>query len=137
MKPYLAKATRSGVVAIGVPQEFQKVFTPYDRAKDNPRLVSYAFEKADRRVSVYYFYVWDDDFGPSFIKDLFADDAMKASCHLRLHRAPTAREAAQPCPHPCGCSALVDPKNVNRSTYPPQVGGTVTARQPTGMASFR
>ena len=68
MKPYLAKATRPGVVAIGVAQEFQKVFTAYDRAKDNPRLVSYAFEKADRRVSVYYFYVWDDDFGPGFIK---------------------------------------------------------------------
>jgi hypothetical protein len=56
------------VVAIGVAQEFQKVFTAYDRAKDNPRLVNYAFEKVDRRVSVYYFYVWDDDFGPGFIK---------------------------------------------------------------------
>lgn len=31
-------------------------------------MVSYGFEKADRRVSVYYFYVWDDDFGPGFIK---------------------------------------------------------------------
>jgi len=55
-------------VAIGVAQEFQKVFTAYDRAKDNPRLISYGFEKADRRVSVYYFYIWDDDFGPGFIK---------------------------------------------------------------------
>ncbi len=68
MKPYLAKAPRPGVVAIGVAQEFQKVFTAYDRAKDNPRLISYGFEKADRRVSVYYFYIWDDDFGPGFVK---------------------------------------------------------------------
>lgn len=56
MKPYLAKATRPGVVAIGVAQEFQKVFSAYDRAKDNPRLISYAFEKADRWVSVCHFY---------------------------------------------------------------------------------
>ena len=26
------------------------------------------FAKADRRVSVFYFYVWDDEFGPGFIK---------------------------------------------------------------------
>jgi hypothetical protein len=30
--------------------------------------VSFAFAKADRRVSVYYFYVLDRDFGPGFIK---------------------------------------------------------------------
>ncbi len=29
---------------------------------------NFGFAKADRRVSVYYFYIWDDKFGPCFIK---------------------------------------------------------------------
>ena len=28
----------------------------------------FSFHKADRRVTCYYFYLWDDDFGPAFIK---------------------------------------------------------------------
>jgi hypothetical protein len=28
----------------------------------------YTFAKADRRVTCYYFYLWDEDFGPAFIK---------------------------------------------------------------------
>lgn len=67
MKPYLEAATAPGVVAIGVAQEFQRVFTAYDRA-DKPGAVHFSFEKAERRVSVFYVYVWDDDFGPGFIK---------------------------------------------------------------------
>jgi hypothetical protein len=63
-----ARAGRPGVVAIGVAQEFQSVFTAYDRAKDRPGPPSYAFSKADRRVTCYYFYVWDRDFGPGFVK---------------------------------------------------------------------
>ncbi|MDQ4129507.1 MAG: hypothetical protein M3133_00700 [Actinomycetota bacterium] len=68
MKPYLEKATTPGVVAIGVAQEFQSVFTGYDRKLSRPGAARFAFQKADRRVSVYYFYVRDDDFGPGFIK---------------------------------------------------------------------
>lgn len=71
MRPYLAAAERRdrpGVVAVGVAQEFQSVFTGYDRAKDRPGPPSYAFCKADRRVSCYYFYIWDREFGPAFIK---------------------------------------------------------------------
>ena len=71
MAPYLAKAERAGrpgVVAVGVAQEYQKVFVGYDRAKDRPGPPSFGFDKTDRRVSVFYFYVWDDDFGPGFIK---------------------------------------------------------------------
>jgi hypothetical protein len=44
------------VVAVGVAQEFQRVFTGYDRS-DTPGVICYGFAKADRRVSVYYFYV--------------------------------------------------------------------------------
>ena len=68
MRPYLEAATEPGVVAIGVAQEFQSVFTGYDRAAGKPGPPSFAFAKADRRVSVYYFYVLDRDFGPGFIK---------------------------------------------------------------------
>lgn len=71
MAPYLAKAERAGrpgVVAVGVAQEYQKVFVGYDRAKDRPGPPSYRFDKTDRRVTVFYFYVWDDEFGPGFVK---------------------------------------------------------------------
>ncbi|CAA9212195.1 MAG: FIG00662268: hypothetical protein [uncultured Acidimicrobiales bacterium] len=67
MRPYLEKATGPGVVAIGMAQEFQSVFTGYERPT-RPGTARFGFEKADRRVSVYYVYVWDDDFGPGFIK---------------------------------------------------------------------
>ena len=30
--------------------------------------VWFTFHKADRRVTCFYFYLWDDDFGPAFIK---------------------------------------------------------------------
>ena len=33
-----------------------------------PTAVWFSFAKADRRVTCYYFYLWDDDFGPAFIK---------------------------------------------------------------------
>ena len=70
MRPHLqrqAATVRSGVAAIGVAQEFQRVWTAYERqlASGAPQ---WSFVKADRRVSVYYFYLWDIDFGPAFIK---------------------------------------------------------------------
>jgi hypothetical protein len=68
MRPYLQQATSPGVVAIGVAQEFQSVFTGYDRAADKPGPPQFRFAKADRRVTVFYFYIWDDRFGPGFIK---------------------------------------------------------------------
>src|SRR6266581_3488283 len=71
MRPYLEAAQaagRPGVVAVGVAQEFQRVFSGSRRKTDKPGAVCYGFEKADRRVSCYYFYVWDAEFGPGFIK---------------------------------------------------------------------
>jgi hypothetical protein len=71
MRPYLEAAQAAGqpgVVAVGVAQEFQRVFCGYRRKTDKPGAVCYGFEKADRRVSCYYFYVWDTEFGPGFIK---------------------------------------------------------------------
>jgi hypothetical protein len=70
MKPYLArqaKTSRSGVAAIGVAQEFQNVFAANQH--DGPNGVRwFSFTKADRRVTCFYFYLWDTDFGPAFIK---------------------------------------------------------------------
>jgi len=62
-----ARTGRSGVAAIGVAQEFQNVFaaTAHERAGSAPW---FSFYKADRRVRCFYFYLWDEDFGPAFIK---------------------------------------------------------------------
>ena len=72
IRPYLDAAEREqrfGVVAIGVAQEFQNVFAAYKRDTPTPTgLPHYSFAKADRRVTCYYFYIFDDDFGAGFIK---------------------------------------------------------------------
>ena len=70
MRPYLdrqAATGRSGVAAIGVAQEFQRVWTAYQR-DTRTAAPQFTFAKADRRVTCYYFYLWDEDFGPAFIK---------------------------------------------------------------------
>lgn len=58
MRPYLEAAQAAGqpgVVAVGVAQEFQRVFSGQRRKTDKPGAVCYGFEKADRRVSCHYF----------------------------------------------------------------------------------
>lgn len=62
-----ARTGRSGVAAIGVAQEFQNVFasTAHKRPGTTPW---FSFYKADRRVTYFYFYLWDEDFGPAFVK---------------------------------------------------------------------
>lgn len=61
-----AATGRSGVAAIGVAQEFQNVFAASKREAGNA--VWFSFYKADRRVTCFYFYLWDTQFGPGFIK---------------------------------------------------------------------
>jgi hypothetical protein len=72
VRPHLEQAQRDGrygVVAIVAAQEVQKVFMGYQRGKDtHGKAVNFGFDKADRAVTVYYFYVLDGDFGPGFIK---------------------------------------------------------------------
>jgi hypothetical protein len=70
MGPHLARqeATgRSGVAAIGVAREFQRVWTAYE-GKTSTGTPRWSFVKSDRRVTCYYFYLWDEGFGPAFIK---------------------------------------------------------------------
>ena len=73
MRPYLQRqiaAGLPGVAAIGVAQEYQSVWSAYQREDRGytGNQVWFTFTKADRRVTCYYFYIWDADFGPSFIK---------------------------------------------------------------------
>ena len=72
MRPYLDRAAdtgRSQVAAIGVAQEMQRVFIARKRDTDPSKPPQFSFEKKDRRVTVYYFYLWDaGGFGPAFIK---------------------------------------------------------------------
>lgn len=70
MAPYLkrqAATGRSGVAAIGVAQEFARVWAAY-RRETRTAAPQFTFAKADRRVTCYYFYLWDEGFGPAFIK---------------------------------------------------------------------
>src|SRR6266404_8902105 len=71
MRPYLDKAAlggRSQVAAIGVAQEMQRVFLARQRDTDPSKPPQFSFDKKDRRVTVYYFYLWDASFGDAFIK---------------------------------------------------------------------
>jgi hypothetical protein len=70
VRPYLDRAAgeqRFGVVAIVVAQEFQWVTGARNRSRI-PGVASYEFVKEERRVSAYYFYVHDREFGAGFIK---------------------------------------------------------------------
>ncbi|MGH3314008.1 MAG: hypothetical protein ACRDP3_26065 [Streptomyces sp.] len=72
VQPLLDQAERegrTGVVAIVAAQEIQKVFMGYQRGKgEHGKAVCFGFDKADRAVTVYYFYLLDREFGPGFIK---------------------------------------------------------------------
>ena len=73
MRPHLdrlAREGRCGVAAIGVAQEFQRVFTgtTYHPDADGGGVPRFGYHKADRRVTAYYFYVVDEVFGPAFVK---------------------------------------------------------------------
>jgi hypothetical protein len=71
MVPYLdaaAAAGRSQVVAVGCAQEFQLVWTARKRATDPGACPQFSFTKEQRRVSVFYVYIFDEQIGPGFIK---------------------------------------------------------------------
>jgi hypothetical protein len=73
MEPYLARQAatgKAGVAAIGIAQEYQNVWTG-TRSKDRGYTgdyVWYSFAMTQRRVTCFYFYIWDEEFGGSFIK---------------------------------------------------------------------
>jgi hypothetical protein len=68
--PLMRRAERTGrsqVVAIGVAQEYQRVFTG-SKSEAGTSAVWFSYKRVERRVTCYYFYLWDADFGPAFIK---------------------------------------------------------------------
>lgn len=70
MRPHieaLERAGTPGVAAIGVAQEFQNVFASGKQQGSNG-IPWFTFYKADRRVTCFYFYLFDAEFGPAFIK---------------------------------------------------------------------
>ena len=71
MAPYLEAAAaggRSQVVAVGCAQEYQLVWTARKRATDPGMCPQFSFAKEQRRVSVFYIYIFDEQMGPGFIK---------------------------------------------------------------------
>jgi hypothetical protein len=69
MAPHLARQAATGiagVAGIGVAQEYQNVFAATERTDHGG--VWFTFHKADRRVTCYYLYLWDEQFGPAFVK---------------------------------------------------------------------
>jgi hypothetical protein len=71
MAPYLeaaAAAGRSRVVAVGCAQEFQLVWTARKRDTDPGKPPQFSFTREQRRVPVFYVYIFDAQMGPGFIK---------------------------------------------------------------------
>jgi hypothetical protein len=71
MRPFLARlerSGRSGVAGIGWAQEFQRVATCTITEARNGGVPHFGWGRADRRVTCFYFYVWDEEFGPGFVK---------------------------------------------------------------------
>jgi hypothetical protein len=68
--PLMRKAAatgRSRVAAIGIAQEYQRVFTG-TKDQTPTGAVWFSYNRTGRRVTCYYFYLWDEGFGPAFIK---------------------------------------------------------------------
>ena len=59
---------RSGVAAIGWAQEFQRVATCTITEARHGGAPHFGWDRAERRVTCYYFYLWDEQFGPAFVK---------------------------------------------------------------------
>jgi hypothetical protein len=88
MEPLLRRAARAGrslVVAIGWAQEFQLVWTARKRDTDPAKPPQFSFAKTERRVTCYYFYIWDEFWGAGFIKPGSSRSARTFPCATRRH----------------------------------------------------
>jgi hypothetical protein len=71
LAPYLQAAQSEGVsrvVALGCAQEYAMVWSATKRPTDPGKCPQFSYAKVQRRVSVYYLYIWDEQAGPGFIK---------------------------------------------------------------------
>jgi hypothetical protein len=104
VRPYLERATGPRIMAIVPTQEIQKIFMGYNRS--NKRVCNFGFDKADRAVTVYYFYVVDPYFGPAS-SSCAATSRTRAKCGSTGTSGPSARSTAsasptQSCPRVSG-----------------------------------
>jgi hypothetical protein len=111
-----AKTGRSGVAAIGIAQEVQNVYAATQRQAPNDA-PWFSFTKADRRVTCFYFYLWDEDFGPGFIK-VCAYFRIRSRCGSTAMSGPNARPSmpgwgSPSCP--TGSPAAKTPRHYRRS----------------------
>ncbi len=68
-RPYLEERDSPGVALIGKAQETQWVTMGTDCRRDpSSGVPHFAFERRERRITVYYFYIRDAEWGPCFIK---------------------------------------------------------------------
>lgn len=71
VRPYLdaaAAAEREGVVAIGVAQERRSVWMGSVDHRNTAGVPHYDFHRTERRITVFYLYLFDREFGPASIQ---------------------------------------------------------------------
>jgi hypothetical protein len=68
MRPLMEAATEPGVVAVGAAQEIQWVTMGSIVGRSATGVPHYGFGGAERRVTCFYFYIADAEWGPCFLK---------------------------------------------------------------------
>ena len=113
VRPYLQAAERGGrpgVVAIGVAQEFQWAWDATRKTGSNG-IPWFSYYRAERRVTCYYAYIFDEAMGPGFIK-ICAYAPYPVKVWLNGHEAVRRMAAAaglQVAPLANGFAACADP----------------------------
>ena len=116
------------MVAVGVAQEFQRVWTAY-RRETSTAAPQFTFAKADRRVTCYYFYLWDESFGPAFIK-VCAYFPYPAKISVNGHEW-AKRQAQRP-----GSSFTEAVQRLRRLRRPGRLAGDLRPLQPGTIEAF-
>ena len=80
---------RSGVAAVGVAQELQNVFAA--TVRERPGAAPwFSFYKADRRVTCFYFYLWDEDFSGRRLSRCAPTSRTRSRCGSTATSGPNA-----------------------------------------------
>jgi len=91
--PLLAAARERGdskVVALGLAQEYAMVWSATKRETDPGKCPQFSYAKTQRRVSVYYVYVWDEQAGPGFIRSA-PTSPIRSRCGSTVTSGPNGR----------------------------------------------
>ncbi len=111
-----AAAEREGVVAIGVAQERRSVWMGSVDRRDGGGVPHYGFYRAERRITVFYLYLFDREWGPASIQICtYAPYAAQLWCngHERAKRQLLARGIAFE-PLKNGFQSCADPAALQR-----------------------